>query len=276
MSNNHDFLERLKAVGTAADSDIDLGDTALILAALDRPDDCVEDYRQHMATLANETAAAAKDAVGLEQRIEAIRNVLFVTHGYGGDSDTYDDMQNANLMSVIDRRKGLPVALGILCIHAARSQGWDMVGMNFPSHFLLQLRSADGAAVVDPFNHAEILDDAALQKRLKIMFGRDMALDSEFCRAVSHREILLRLQNNIRLRALQDGKTERALAIIERMVLLAPARGDLRLEFAVLQAKEGNLLSAIRGLEEFIESAAGTEMKEAAAKLLTSLKAKLN
>lgn len=276
MSKDHDFLERLTAVGTAADSDIDLGDTALILAALDRPDDPIEDYRQHMAILANETAAAAKDAVGLEQRIEAIRNVLFVSHGYGGDSDTYDDIQNANLMSVIDRRKGLPVALGILCIHAAQSQGWDMVGMNFPSHFLLQLRSADGTAIVDPFNQAEVLDDLALQKRLKIMFGRDVALDSEFCRAVSHREILLRLQNNIRLRALQDGKTERALTIIERMVLLAPARGDLRLEFAVLQAKEGNLLSAIGGLEEFLEGAAGTEMEEAAAKLLTSLKAKLN
>lgn len=276
MNNDHDFLERLKAVGTAADSDIDLGDTALILAALDRPDDPIEDYQEHMAILADETATAAKDAVGLEQQIEAIRNVLFVTHGYGGDSETYDDMQNANLMSVIDRRKGLPVALGILCIHAAQSQGWDMVGMNFPSHFLLQLRSADGAAIVDPFNQAEILDAVALQRRLKIMFGRDVALDSEFCRAVSHREILLRLQNNIRLRALQDGKTDRALAIIERMVLLAPARGDLRLEFAVLQAKEGNLLSAIRGLEEFLEGAAGTEMEEAAAKLLSSLKAKLN
>lgn len=276
MSNDHEFLERLKAVGTTADSDIDLGGTALVLAALDRPDNRIEDYQQHMTTLVDETAAAAKDAAGIEQRIEAIRNVLFVTHGYGGDSDTYDDMQNANLMSVIDRRKGLPVALGILCIHAAQSQGWDMVGMNFPSHFLLQLRSDDGAAIVDPFNQAEILDDAALQERLKIILGRDVALDSEFCRAVSHREILLRLQNNIRLRALQDGKTERALAIIERMVMLAPARGDLRLEFAVLQAKEGNLLSAIGGLEDFLEGAAGTEMEEAATKLLASLKAKLN
>ncbi len=276
MSNDHDFLERLKAVGISADSDIDLSGTALLLAALDRPDDPIEHYQQHLATLANETAAAATGAVGLEEQIGAIRNVLFVTHGYRGDSETYDDMQNANLMSVVDRRRGLPVALGILCIHAAQSQGWEMVGMNFPSHFLLQMRSADEEAVVDPFNEAEILDDAALKNRLKIMFGRDVALDSEFCRAVSHREVLLRLQNNIRLRALQDGKTERALAIIERMVLLAPARGDLRLEFAVLQAKEGNLLSAIAGLEEFLEGAAGTEMEEAATKLLASLKAKLN
>lgn len=276
MRSDHDLLEWLKAVGKAADADIDLGGTALVLAALDRPDDPIEDYRQHMAILANETAAAAKDAAGLKQRIEAIRKVLFVTHGYGGDSDTYDDMQNANLMSVIDRRRGLPVALGILCIHAAQSQGWDMVGMNFPSHFLLQMRTGDEAAVVDPFNGAEILDDSALKNRLKTIFGRDVALESDFCRAVSHREILLRLQNNIRLRALQDGKTERALTIIERMVALAPERGDLRLEFAVLQAKEGNLLSAIGGLEDFLEGAAGTEMEEAAAKLLASLKAKLN
>ena len=32
--------------------------------------------------------------------------VLFERHGYRGDSKTYDDMQNANLTRVIDRRKG--------------------------------------------------------------------------------------------------------------------------------------------------------------------------
>ena len=42
---------------------------------------------------------------------------------YRGDEETYDDLDNANLMRVIERRKGLPVALGILYLYAARSQG---------------------------------------------------------------------------------------------------------------------------------------------------------
>ena len=52
---------------------------------------------------------------------------------YRGDSETYDDTQNADLIRVIRRRRGLPVALGILYLHAARAQGWPAVGLNFPN-----------------------------------------------------------------------------------------------------------------------------------------------
>ncbi len=38
----------------------------------------------------------------------------FAEHRYHGDTLTCHDLQNANPMRVIDRRKGLPVALGIL------------------------------------------------------------------------------------------------------------------------------------------------------------------
>src|SRR3546814_8592275 len=42
--------------------------------------------------------------------------------GYHGDTESYDDPQNADLVRVIDRRMGLPVSLGVLYIHAARAQ----------------------------------------------------------------------------------------------------------------------------------------------------------
>src|SRR5258708_22889857 len=61
-------------------------------------------------------------------------------------------MQNANLMRVIDRRKGLPVALGILYIHAARAQGWDMAGLAFPGHFLGPLQDAGTPRVLAPLH----------------------------------------------------------------------------------------------------------------------------
>jgi len=54
----------------------------------------------------------------------ALTQVMAEEHGYGGDRQHYDDLQNANLIRVIDRRRGLPVALGILYLHAARAQGW--------------------------------------------------------------------------------------------------------------------------------------------------------
>jgi regulator of sirC expression with transglutaminase-like and TPR domain len=70
-------------------------------------------------------------------RVAALTQVMAEEHGYNGDRQHYDDLQNANLIRVIDRRRGLPVALGILYLHAARAQGWRAAGINFPGHFLI-------------------------------------------------------------------------------------------------------------------------------------------
>ena len=58
-------------------------------------------------------------------RTGALNEIILLKNGYSGDELSYDDLQNANLMRVVDRRKGPPVALGILYIHAARAQRSD-------------------------------------------------------------------------------------------------------------------------------------------------------
>ena len=61
---------------------------------------------------------------------EALAEVIARSYGYRGDSETYDDLQNADLVRVIERRKGLPVALSILYLarrpraRAGRPRAW--------------------------------------------------------------------------------------------------------------------------------------------------------
>ena len=133
-----EFEARLSSVGGQADDEIDLAETALLLAALDRPRVPIERYRDHVAMLQLETAQEGTRRGAersLESRLEALRAVVVEKYGYRGDRLTYDDLQNANLMRVIDRRKGLPVALGIVYIAVARHQGWWISGLNFPGPF---------------------------------------------------------------------------------------------------------------------------------------------
>ena len=61
------------------------------------------------------------------------------SYGYRGDTESYDDLQNADLVRVIERRKGLPVALSILYLALARQQGWAAEGLAFPAHFLIRV-----------------------------------------------------------------------------------------------------------------------------------------
>ncbi len=276
MSQTSDPREILRQIGSGPDDRFDLAEAALALAALDLPQTPLDPYRDHLQALAENVAAACPAGVGLEDRCATLRDVIHVRHGYEGDSATYDDIQNANLMQVIDRRKGLPVALGILYVHAARRHGWDIVGLSFPGHFLLRLGCDGERAIIDPFHHGRICDAGDMRDLLKVMQGADAELTPAHYRPVSDREVLLRLQNNVKLRLVQMKETARAAAVVENMLLFAPELHALWREAGMIHAVAGNLRHAIAAFETYLERETSAAGRHEIAAYLRRLRGKLN
>jgi regulator of sirC expression with transglutaminase-like and TPR domain len=276
MTTTVEVEEALRRVGREDDSRIDLAEAALMLAAFGRPDAPVDPYRDHLGRLAVETAEAVSGANSLEDKVDAVNAVLFEHHGYQGDSKSYDDMQNADLMRVIDRRKGLPVALGILYIHVARAQGWRCDGTNFPAHFLVRLESEDAATMVDAFHGGQELDRDALERRLESLIGEGTELEPEYCAAVSNRAVLIRLQNNIKLRAMESGDVAHAAEILHTMILIAPHQAEPRCELAALRVRNGEVKWAIRLLEEFTVETTDRCARDSVLAYLTRLRSQLH
>ena len=243
-------IERaLRAVGSLADDEIDLADAALLLGALDMPNASLAGYRDHVERLGEDVAALARAGEPLERRRRHVNAVLFDAHGYAGDAESYDAPENANLLQVIDRRAGLPVSLGILYIHAARAQGWAVDGLAFPGHFLVRLEEGDRRVIADPFHRGQMLEAGHLRGLLKQFQGVDAELEPGHYAPVGNRSILLRLQNNIKSRALQASDNARAAAILERMLLIAPDAGGLWHELGVVRARLGTIKGAALALE---------------------------
>ncbi|HET7594336.1 MAG TPA: transglutaminase-like domain-containing protein, partial [Stellaceae bacterium] len=198
-STNKSFRDRstaeafLREIGGMADGPLPLAPAALALAALERPRVDLARYHHHLAALAQEVGAEAGDSSDIERRVAALNTVIIERYGYQGDTLTYEDLQNANLMRVIDRRKGLPVALGILYLHAARTQGWDMAGLAFPGHFLVRLQDAGARLILDPFHGGKSRSAVELRDLLKAITGNDVELTPAHYAPVSDREVLLRL-----------------------------------------------------------------------------------
>lgn len=261
----------------AADSPVlPIGEAALALASFERPRVALARYRQHLAAIARDVGRHVEAGGDLAARVRALNEIILLKHGYSGDELTYDDVQNANLMRVVDRRKGLPVALGILYLHAARAQGWDGVGLAFPGHFLIRLDNGPERLILDPFHNGRICDAASLRELLKAMAGQDIELTARHYAPVSDRDVLLRLQNNIKSRLLQSGRTEPALRVVQTMLILAPDLPGLWHEAGVLNARLGNMRAAVEALQEFIVRAPEGGARHQAATLLQQLKAKLN
>lgn len=265
----------LRTAGEAADDALDLAETALALGASDMPDLVIDPYRAHMARIVSDVAVRADalqqpdnlpDAVSADPvrreaaltraRAQALADVIAGDFGYDGDRVTYDDMANANLVRVIDRKRGLPVALGLIYIHAGRANGWAVSGVNFPGHFLVRLngmvQGGPPPVMIDPFSGGQVLGEDDVESLLARVRGLEDDADGLPTRAdldtalapVSARAVLLRLQNNIYTRALQARDTKRANAILARMTAIAPRDPALWLERGRLDGELGNLMSA--------------------------------
>lgn len=267
----------LRRIGAGPDNGFDIAAGALALASLDRPRVPLDHYAGHLDDL-TESARSLKAGANLsaEEAADGLREVIFEEFSYDGDRLTYDDLQNANLMRVIDRRRGLPVALGILYVHVGRALGWTLSGLAFPGHFLIQLDQAGNRVILDPFNEGRMLGAGDLRQMIKTMAGEDRELQTEDYAPVSDREILLRLQNNIKFRHMQmrDGKA--ALRTVENMLLIAPAEPALWREAGMLNAELGNLRAAADALEQFMRREENEANRHRAAALMQKLRGQLN
>lgn len=188
----------------------------------------------------------------IEQIVSTLQSVIPGQHGFQGDAENYDDMENADLMKVMDRKRGLPVALAMLYIHVARHCDISITGIDFPGHFLLRLQSNGKRRMIDPFHGGIALGPAELRELLKSFSGLDAELEPRHYCESSDISILLRLQNNIKVRALRAGELAHAARIIEHSLLIAPDHEGLWHQLGALYARLEQDHKALGAFEQFV------------------------
>jgi regulator of sirC expression with transglutaminase-like and TPR domain len=271
-----EFLRRL---GESGDGPYDLAPAALMLAALDRPEKNPAPFHTHLAELTEAVRAESHFAHHAESAGHALSSIIAGHYGYEGERENYDDPQNANMMAVIERRRGLPVALGILYIHAARASGLGACGLFSPGHFLLRLSVKGSEALIDPFNGGALVEREQLSApgfgTIALAPGEHGFTDA--LAPVADVDVLLRLQNNIKTRALKSREISRAIDVLRHMTLIAPRRNILWLELAHLQESLGALSAARAAYETCLKlSQSGEDISNEAAFALHALKRRLN
>ena len=229
----------LEAIGQLADSEIDIGNAALQLARVDAPAADWQAAGRHLSDIAKAAVqrSLTLDGEDLPGRAAALSALLADEFGYAGDIETYDDPANANLIRVTERRRGLPVALGVIWLHAARAAGWGSHGVDFPAHFLVALEGRKTQVVLDVFNGGQTMSARELRMLLKRVEGEKAELRPGLLQPMSTRRVLLRLQNNIMTRRLDSGDLRGGLRCIEDMLLIAPDQAELWRQAGIMHQK---------------------------------------
>lgn len=270
----------LSAIGSLPDAEIDIAAAALQLARIDAPELDWRAGAEHLTALARAAVGAASadpqaDAGDVARRRAALAEVIHRRFGYAGDTETYEDLANANLLRVIERRRGLPVTLGILWLHAAEAAGWQAHGVDFPGHFLVAL-AGRGQVVVDVFAGGTAMDARALRATLKRFAGEQAEFGPAALAPMDKRAVLLRLQNNIKVRRLRDGDLAGAVACTEDMLRIAPDAAPLWREAGLMHQRLDRISAAITALERFLELAPDGPQAVRVRGLLEELRQRLN
>ncbi len=271
----------LEAAGQLPDAELDIAAVALQFARVDAPEADWRAAASRLSAIAREAVQMAvadreADAGDTERRRAALAALLHSRLEFQGDAETYEDMANANLLRVLERRKGLPVALGILWLHAAEAAGWGASGVDFPGHFLIGLEHPKGMALVDVFAGGAALAAPELRALIKRMEGPRAELRPGLVAPMTKRAVLLRLQNNIKLRRLRAGDIEGGLACTEDMLRLAPDHAGLWRESGLMLQRLDRISAALQSLDRALALEPEGESADRIRGLVEELRNRLN
>jgi regulator of sirC expression with transglutaminase-like and TPR domain len=197
-----------------------------------------------------------------ESAEEAIAETMAGDFRLAGDLFTQEDPDNADIIAVCERRKGLAVALGVFYLHAARGCGLVVQGVDFPGHFLLRIETEEGPLALDPFSEGRVVLPSELTRRaLHAGLTPNVAdrLD-RLMAPVSDRAVLMRLQNTIFARAQQMRDFARAERAALRRALLDPADHRPWLDVAAAREGQGALAGSLEALARATELDGGAAL----------------
>jgi len=249
---------------------------ALLIAAEDEAhlEVDVMEYRLRLAglgTQARERVAAARGGAC----VEAFNRFMFEEAGFHGDQQDYYSPRNSFLHHVLERRTGLPITLSIVYLEVGRKAGLLVEGVGLPGHFIVRASEQEQleTTLVDPF-YGKTLTAEDCQERLDEIYGGQVTLDSSHLRAVTTREILLRLLMNLKSIYINAHLYRQALAVIERILLLTPSAIGEHRDRGALLAQLDRLPEAIAETQTYLNLSSHSTDQEQVREQLQTLQRK--
>jgi regulator of sirC expression with transglutaminase-like and TPR domain len=258
--------ERLREVASQPEP-WPLGEAALLLAIDEYPELATERYLAYLAELAERVQTRSLIPLAFSEEEDdasgprdALLHVLLVEEGFRGNREQYYDPRNSYLHEVIDRRRGIPITLAVVALAVARGAGLPLYGVSFPAHFLLRWQERD-AGYTDLFNRGARLTREDLRGWWEqIMPGA--AWDERVLAPAGDRQVLVRVLNNLKVIYAQGRRYDRAIAAVEKMLLLDPDTADHYRTLGYLHGSALSLGKAIEFLERYLALAPDAEDAE--------------
>jgi regulator of sirC expression with transglutaminase-like and TPR domain len=243
-------LARFARLTARPESDIDLAQGALLIAAHGRPGLRFEPTLDALEALAERTRIRLDRGDTGGTVLDRLHDVLYAEAGFRGPTAAeYHDTDNSLLDRVVDRRIGLPINLAIVALEVGWRVGLSLHGVGLPGHFLVG--SLDGT-LVDPTNGQRLTPDDC-QALLRRALGDRILFHSSMLRPSGRREILARVLRNLRTVHLAERDWAAALGIVDLLAVVEPVNPEHGRDRGVLLGRMGRFSEAIVLLSRYLD-----------------------
>jgi len=144
-----DFIELLeKGVRNRAQ----LEDILFTLARFGNPTLNIREYKLKLDHLAEVVSPHIRYKLDERRKMKQLLKYVFEDLNFRGDTSDYHHPDNCLLDRVIDRRKGIPIALSVIVMFIGRRLELPFFGVNMPIHFMLNFVGDKEEVLIDPFD----------------------------------------------------------------------------------------------------------------------------
>jgi regulator of sirC expression with transglutaminase-like and TPR domain len=231
---------------------MNLARAALLIAKEEYPQLPVDLYLARLDQVAEEVKDRLACETGPLVILDEVLETLYLRRSLKGNRDAYYDPRNSFLNDVLDRGLGIPLTLGIVLLEVGWRLDLPLEGVNFPGHFLVRYRGDELGLLVDPFDAGRIRFEDQAQELLDQIYGGVVRLQDAFLRTASKREMLARMLTNLKGLYLKVGDHLRALAAVERILMITPTAPAESRSRGELLARMGRHEEAVHQLEAYL------------------------
>ena len=238
--------------------EMQLATGALLIAQSEYPELDLEVCLHQLDKMADTVRERIEGVPLPEQHIAELNRYLFEEEGFTGNIDNYYALENNFLNVVLKKKTGIPITLGVVYIEVGRRAGLPLVGVNFPSHFLVKYRREHLDILLDVFENGIFMDDDRLRERLQANFGEAVPLERRMLAEATDKEILARILRNLTGAYTRLERYDKALTTAERIGQLLPkVAGDYR-TLGYLYYKNHAYGESITAFETYLQLAGQT------------------
>lgn len=251
---------------------IGLAEATLLIAKEEYPD---LDLAAYLARLDDMGADVRRRVGPIEDPqclVAELGEYLFRCLGFRGNADNYYDPKNSFLNEVLDRRMGIPITLSAVYMEVARRIGLRLHGVGMPGHFLVKHAGPCDEIVIDPFGGGRIVSAADCQQILDHVFDGKRRFEPGMLAAIGTRQILTRMLTNLKTIYFNDEQYDKALSVVERLVILHPQNACEVRDRGLLSCQLRRYGDAIADLERYLRLTPGANDAETIREHLRTLR----